>query len=85
MPLTFVSPEHFLDPEYDVDGNLYAPIHLRELMKDKYMICQNMNISYLECGKLTSTERETIKQFIFEDLQAKQKAIEESRGEKELI
>lgn len=70
----------FLDPQTDEQGNPWGPTKYRELVKERYYIAKQGHLSYEEVGKLTPTEREMIKQFILEDAQATQKALEDLKS-----
>ena len=55
-----------LDPHLTSDGKLYAPERYKEIVKERYLICNNTNITYSDTGKMTPTERRFILLFIKE-------------------
>ena len=59
------------------DGNPYGPARYKELVRERYFISKSMNTSYNELGKITPLERKYILEFIVEEKEREQKAIEE--------
>jgi len=57
------------------NGEPYGPHRYREIVKERYYIAKQGNISYIETGKMTPMERELILEYILEDLQMQQNII----------
>ena len=60
------------------DGKPYAPIRYRQLVKERYIIARQCNTSYTDTGSITPKEREYIFEFIDEEVDERQKAIDEA-------
>lgn len=75
----FASQLNFLDPQTDDQGNPWGPVRYKELVKERYYIAKQGHLSYDDVGKMTPTERDMIRQFILEDAQATQKALDDMK------
>jgi hypothetical protein len=51
------------------DGKPYGVERFKEIVKERYVISKNSNISYEDTGNMSPIERNYIIQFIQEDLQ----------------
>lgn len=79
MTHRFVSLLNFLDPELTPDGKPYRPQRYNEIMQERYIITKRCNISYIDTGIMSPSERRTLLHFITEDSKKEMKAIEEAK------
>jgi hypothetical protein len=78
----FASDLSFLDPLKTEDGKDYGPYHLKELIKECYLISKNINTSYNDILDITPTERTYLLQFIADEIKRSNDAIEKVKEEK---
>ena len=64
----FASHLNFLDPQSTKDGKPYGPYRYKNIVKERYYISKNTNISYTDTGNMTPLEREYIMEFVTDDL-----------------
>ena len=70
----------FLDPLLTDDGRPYAPVRLKEIIRERYEISKRIHTSYNDLGDITPLERGYILDFILEDKKAEQEQIERARA-----
>ena len=75
MNLLCVQLLSFFDPPLTSSGEPFGPLRYREIVKERYYIAKQGNISYTDTGKMTPTERELVISYILEELQARQNMI----------
>ncbi len=63
----FATAQSFLDPQFDKDGNLYAPIRYKEIVRECYIISKNCNTAYTDVLKMGYRERQHLLSFILEE------------------
>ena len=61
------------------DGQPYAPIRYKEIVRECYVISRNINTSYTDLLDITPSEREYLLEFIKEESDNFKKSREESR------
>ena len=71
----------FLDPVKTSDGQLYAPIRYKQLVKERCAISRHCNTSYTDTGNITPKEREYIFEFIKEEVEERKKAYDEAAAQ----
>ena len=79
----FASHQSFLDPPFTNDGQPYAPIRFRELVKECYLISKNMHTTYMDVLKMSSTERKYLIQFLVEEARQMNEMIQRRKAEAE--
>lgn len=57
------------------DGKPYSVERFKQIVKERYVISKNSNISYQDTGVMSPVEREYVLQFIQEDLKRQVDAI----------
>jgi len=57
------------------EGKPYGPERYKEIVKERYYIAKQGNISYADTAKMTPQERDLIMKYIIEDLQNQQNII----------
>ena len=75
----FASHKNFLDPQYNSDGTLYAPVRFKQITLERFYITKNSNISFSDTGKMTPEERKLVLKWIKEQFDAQQKALQEAK------
>ena len=55
-----------LDPRWTSDGKPYAVERYKDIVKERYLICDNCNITYADTGRMTPTERQLLLKYIKE-------------------
>lgn len=71
----FVSPQNFLGPKLDEDGNPTGPIEYEGIVKERYLISKRMNTSYSDLGSISVHERRLLLKFIGEEIAQEKEAI----------
>lgn len=66
-----------MDPQSTSDGQLYAPVRFKEIVEECYHISKHTNTSYKDLMTITPTERLYLLHFIKEDIEHKNKIIQE--------
>lgn len=61
------------------DGKPYAPIKYKQIVKEAYLISKNLNTPYSDVMNMTPTERNYILEFLVDDAQQFNKAMEENQ------
>lgn len=69
----------FLDPELTSEGKPYKPERYKQIVKERYAIARNANITYQDTGEMTPTERRLILQFLVEEQEQQKELIEKSK------
>lgn len=67
---------NFLDPLETKDGQPYAPIKYKQLVKECYLISKNTHTSYNEVMQMSPTERQYLLNFLFEDAQRREQELQ---------
>lgn len=62
------------------EGKPFAKERFKQIVKERYIISKNSNISYQDTGTMTPIEREYVLQFIQEDLKRQIDAINAQKG-----
>lgn len=70
-----------LDPQTTNNGELYAPIRYKELVKERWFIAKNSNIPYSDTENMTPTERNYIMEFIADEFQRTKEAMDKKAEE----
>ena len=73
---------NFFDPTLTNDGQLFAPMRFKEIVKERYLISKNCNTSYIDTKDITPVERNYILKFIVEDLQKQKEIIDAQEAQK---
>ena len=73
----FGTHKSFLDPLLTSENKPYAPVRFNELVKERYYITKYCNTSYLDVGRISPHERGIILSTIREELEERNKAIQE--------
>lgn len=60
------------------DGSPYAVQRYKQIVEERYQISKYCNTSYSDTGNITPTERRYLLSFINEDLEAKNRIVEEN-------
>ena len=68
-----------MDPQKTNDGRLYGPERYKTIVRQRYYISKNTNISYNDTGDMTPTEREYILGFIVENLKRTKEMLESNK------
>jgi hypothetical protein len=72
----------FLDPTLTSDGQPFGPIRFKEIAKERYLISKHCHTSYKDLDNISPTERAYLLEFIYDELQKEQNAIEEAKRNK---
>lgn len=75
--VSFASPPNFLDPQLNSDGTPYGTSRYKEIVNECFLISKFCNTSYADVKQITPREREYLLEFINDDLEKQQKALEE--------
>lgn len=70
--LAFASQLNFLDPQTTEDGRPYAPLRYKEIVREAYILCKNVNISYSDVMKLSPLERSYLLEFLLDEAEQTQ-------------
>lgn len=65
----------FFDPQWTSDGELYAPLRLKAITYERYLISKHSNTSYIDTLNITPTERQYLISFIIRDLNNQKEAL----------
>lgn len=57
----------------------YGQERFKELMKERYLLTKHLNISYLDTGKISPTERTYLMQFLSDDFEREKTLIEQQK------
>ena len=68
----------FLDHLVTEDNKPWGPERYKNIIRERYRITKNANISYGDTGNMTPTEREIILQFIDDDLKRSKEILDNS-------
>ena len=68
-----------MDPILTSDGKPYAPLRFKEITRERYLISKYSHTSYKDLDDVSPTERAYILEFIYDELQKEQEAIEEAK------
>lgn len=79
----FASQVNFLDPQTTNEGQPYAPIRYKEIVKECYLISKNLNTSYVDLLKITPTEKNYMLEFLQKEAEHNKQMIEKARAERE--
>jgi hypothetical protein len=79
----FASHLNFLDPQTDEDGNAFAPIRYKQIVKECYLISKNLNTSYTDVLNITPTEKQYMLEFLLQEAQENKEAIERLKAERQ--
>lgn len=60
-------------------GELFAPVRYKEIVRERYYISKHCNTSYNDIGEITPTERAYLLEFIEQEMEQTQKAIENQK------
>ena len=61
------------------DGKSYANLLYESIVKERYIISNNLSTSYADTADITPVERKLLLTYIIEDLQKRKELIEQSR------
>lgn len=75
--------QSFLDQLLTETGKPYGPERYRKIVKECYFISKHTNTSYTDLMEVTPTERTYLIQFIAEEIQKSQEAIDEAKRQRE--
>lgn len=83
MKLTpfFALDQSFLDPQKTKEGKPYGPARFKQLVQECYIISKNCNTSYSDVLDISPLERSYILQFILEEAQSKQEAVDKAKAQ----
>lgn len=76
----FDSQTNFLDPKTTSKGEPYGPIRFKQLVRECYLISKNCNTSYTDILNITPTEKDLILQFLLEEAEQAEKAVNDIRN-----
>lgn len=79
----FGSHLNFLDPQKTEDGQLYAPIRYKQIVKECYLISKNVHTSYLDLLQITPSERYMMLDFLRDEAKQNQERFEKLKAERE--
>jgi hypothetical protein len=71
-----------LDPQSTSNGEPYAPLRFKEIVRERYLISKHCNTSYKDLDNISPAERSMLLEFIYEELKKQQDAIEEAKRKK---
>ena len=75
--------QSFFDQKWTSDGQLFAPIRLKQLVKERFFISKHLNTSYIDTIDITPLERKYLLEFIVEDYQRQKEAREAFEASRE--
>lgn len=78
MSPPFASHLNFLDPQFDEQGNPWAPRRYKQLVRECWYISNHIHTSYEDVLKMSPTERLEIITLISEELKARKEAMDEA-------
>lgn len=64
------------------DGQPFAPIRYKEIVKECYLISKNINTSYNDLLKITPTERGFMLGFLLDEAKQREEMIKKRKAEK---
>ena len=73
---------NFFDPRWTSDGKPFGRERFKQIVNERYLISKHINTSYSDTASISPTERNLILQFIKDDLQREQDAIEHLKNNK---
>lgn len=79
LHLPFDTRQNFLDPEFDENGELYAPKKYKQLVNECYLISKNCNTSYNEVLQITPSEKELIIGFMLKEAKEAEENLKKTR------
>ena len=68
-----------MDPQLTSDGQPYAPLRYQELVKQRYIISNRCNTSYIEVGEMTPTERNLILGYIQDEIRKENQIVKDTQ------
>ena len=71
-----------MDPQFTSNGEPYAPVRFKEIVRERYLISKHCNTSYKDLDSISPAERSMLLEFIYEELKKQQDAIEEAKNKK---
>ena len=71
---------NFFDPRWTSDGKPYGRERYKQIVQERYILTKKLNTSYVDTASITPTERNLLLQFLRDDLQREQEAIENMRN-----
>ena len=71
----------FLDQQTTKDGKPYGPIRFKQIVKEIYILCKQLNSSYTDLLDITPTERDLLINFIVEENKKSEEAMEKIKAE----
>ena len=77
IPAPFVKPENFLDPLQTSDGKPYRLLKYDNILKERFIICKQLGLSYEDTGNMSPLERGKILQLIQKVIKAESDKITE--------
>ena len=78
----FASHLNFLDPQTTINGEPYAPIRYKEIVKECYLISKNINTSYNELLEITPTERNYMLEFLLDEAKQREAVMQKRKAER---
>lgn len=64
------------------DGQPFAPVRYREIVKECYLISKNINTSYNDLMSITPTERTFMLEFLLEEAKQREEMIQKRKAER---
>lgn len=75
---------NFFDPRWTSDKKSYGQERFKQIVQERYLISKRLHTSYSDTASISPTERNLILQFIKDDLQKEQEAIERVRNQRKI-
>lgn len=73
---------NFLDPKKTSDGKPYGPQRYKEIVRECYIISKVLHTSYTDVLSMSPTEKNMILEFIKQDNDEMERALEARRAER---
>lgn len=77
----FAINQSFLDPKTTSKGEPYGPWRYKQIVQELYLISKNCNTSYTDLLDITITEKGYLLQFIADEIERSNEAMEKQKQE----
>lgn len=68
---------NFFDPRWTSDGKPFGQERFKQIVQERYIISRRLHTSYTDTASISPTERSLILQFMKDDMQREQEALEQ--------
>ena len=71
-----------MDPQTTKDGEPFAPVRYKEIVKECYLISKNINTSYNDLMDITPTERNYMLEFLLDEAKQREQMLQKKKAER---